>query len=110
MGFLLFLVTALTALFAGLRFAVPVHGLDLTGPTIFKDLAHVFVGTLVGLALAGLLVMWRVYRFLPPERWEAEESDRVMKESRKTTLFCVFCGFSAVLLTVVEVIAAIVRG
>lgn len=37
--------------FATTRVFTPAQGLDLTGPTIFKDIAHVFVGGLFGAAI-----------------------------------------------------------
>ena len=42
--------TAITIVFGVLRFTLPVTG-EINKKDIFKDLAHVFVGTIIGLAI-----------------------------------------------------------
>lgn len=43
--------------FGFLRFIVPVKGLDLSIGTIYKDLAHIFIGICIGWACAGFVVI-----------------------------------------------------
>lgn len=86
-------ILALAIAFAVLRFLIPLHGLDLSVPTVFKDLAHVFVGFLFGAGFLGVL------HFLVA-RHEAAEMSAV-----RSVELGVFLGILGALLTIVEVIA-----
>ena len=93
----------LTLAFAVLRFIVPTRGLDLTVPTVFKDLAHVFVGMLFGALFLGM-VMVCVDRRVPG--WH--KSDQLVPVDDCVRLG-LFCGILGAGLTVVEVVAALIR-
>lgn len=101
MKLLAVLLFAVTVAFGVLRFIVPVHGLDLTKPTIFKDLAHVFVGILFGGFLLSLIDLEN-YLAIPGRGKNPPLTDHVF------TLGA-FMGALGVLLTVVEVIAFFAR-
>ena len=86
-------ILVITAIVGVGRFFVPVSGLD--SADIYKDIAHIWVGILVGAA-------W----YAPWEVIDPEEIGRVNKSvgDDKILLFVLALG-----LTLVEVIAVIVR-
>lgn len=90
--------------FAYMRlFVVDVRGLDLTKETVFKDLAHVYVGTLLGAGVLAIVLLLTLRKIV------VGVDSELAGVVSKGIMFGFAMGIMGVALTIVEIFAALTR-
>lgn len=94
----------ITAMFGIMRFVIPANGLDLTFATIFKDIAHVYVGGLLSAGMYGSAILLATKHI---DHKETPEKTLEVLDNLAAT--GIVLGTLGILLTCVEVVAAMVK-
>lgn len=105
-----YILLIVTIVFATARFIVPVTG-KINKSDIFKDMAHIWIGILIGIAWLVVLLRRVVEEAKRRSRLTGEQnwSWWVVTELLQYTNNAAWYVYLAVILTIIEVIAFLVR-